>query len=47
MLFKVVLLEHVAGQSEVEVNTIDVQDGFLVKGKFRTPVSNIKYIEEL
>ena len=47
MAYKVVLFNNVAGQREVTVNTLNVIDGMLVKGKYRTPLSNIKYIEDL
>ena len=47
MSFKIVLLESIAGQTEVTVTTLNIVDGMLIKGKHRTPISNIKYIEEV
>lgn len=46
MTFRIKFWEQIQGYKEVTVTTLDIQDGFLVKGKFRTPISNIKYIEE-
>lgn len=47
MVFRVILLNNVAGKSEVEVSTLTITDGMLIKGDYRTPISNIKYIEEI
>jgi hypothetical protein len=47
MSFKIVLLQNIQGLNEVTVTTLNIQDGMLIKGNFRTPTSNIKYIEEV
>lgn len=47
MPYRVVLLNRVAGQTEFTTDTLDIENFMIVKGRYRTPISNIKYIEEL
>ena len=47
MSFRVVLWQNIKGKSEVTVTTLNINDGMIIKGSFRTPISNIKYIEEI
>lgn len=47
MSFRVKFWQNIFGKREIEVTTLNIVDGMLVKGKYRTPISNIKYIEDL
>lgn len=47
MSFRIVLLEPIIGHIEFTAETLNIQDGMLIKGVYRTPISNIKYIEEI
>ena len=47
MSYRVMFWSNIRGKSEVTVTNINIQDGLIIKGDFRTPIENIKYIEEL
>lgn len=47
MSFRVVLKEPICTFTEFETDIINIGDGLITKGKYKTPLTNILYIEEI
>ena len=41
-----IITQNIKGKSEATVPTLNITDGMIIKGTFRTPITNIRYIEE-
>lgn len=47
MSFRIVFTKPIYGKTEVQVTTLNIVDGMIIKGNFRTPITNVEYIEEI
>lgn len=47
MSHRVVLKEPIQHHTEFIVTTLNIVDGLITKGKYKTPLTNILYIEEI